>query len=255
MGNVTLEHKLLVVGSYLSPYVRKLLAVLELKGLAYEVDPIVPFYGNDEFTQLSPTRRIPVLIDGPVTLADSTVIIEYLNERYPEPGILPSVIEQRAKARWFEEYADSLLGDIFIWKYWNQAVINRFVWGKKPDEDILNTAINKDIPEIMDYLEANLPSGGFILGDLSIADIAIASFFRNLLMGRYELNSERWPMTANFVHRTLALPIFTALNPYEELSMRVPIHEHREALAGAGAPISAKSYRQAHARPGIMTRP
>ena len=60
-----------VIGSYLSPYVRKVLAVLELKGLRYEIDPIVPFMGDDRFTALSPLRRVPVLIDDRVTLADS----------------------------------------------------------------------------------------------------------------------------------------------------------------------------------------
>jgi len=59
-----------VIGSYLSPYVRKVLACLDLKGLAYEIDPIVPFYGDERFTQLSPLRRVPVLVDDRATLAD-----------------------------------------------------------------------------------------------------------------------------------------------------------------------------------------
>ena len=36
-----------IIGSFVSPYVRKVLVCLELKGLDYEVDPITPFYGND----------------------------------------------------------------------------------------------------------------------------------------------------------------------------------------------------------------
>jgi glutathione S-transferase len=52
-----------IVGSYLSPYVRKVLVVLDLKGIPYEIDPIVPFFGNERFSALSPIRRIPVLID------------------------------------------------------------------------------------------------------------------------------------------------------------------------------------------------
>ena len=55
-----------IIGSFVSPYVRKVLACLELKGLDYEVDPITPFFGNDEFSRLSPLRRIPVLIDGDI---------------------------------------------------------------------------------------------------------------------------------------------------------------------------------------------
>ena len=73
---------LTVIGSFVSPYVRKVLACLELKGLDYQVDPITPFFGNDEFTRLSPLRRIPVLIDGEVVLSDSSVICAYLDEAF-----------------------------------------------------------------------------------------------------------------------------------------------------------------------------
>ena len=52
-----------IIGSYVSPYVRKVLVCMELKGLEYEVDPITPFFGNDEFRRMSPLCRIPVLID------------------------------------------------------------------------------------------------------------------------------------------------------------------------------------------------
>jgi glutathione S-transferase len=61
------------------------LVVLELKGIPYEVDPIVPFYGDDRFSEISPIRRIPVLIDDQVALPDSSVICQYLEDRYPEP--------------------------------------------------------------------------------------------------------------------------------------------------------------------------
>ena len=42
-----------IVGSYVSPYVRKVTACLHLKGLMYEIDPITPFFGNDESERLS----------------------------------------------------------------------------------------------------------------------------------------------------------------------------------------------------------
>ena len=79
-----------IIGSYLSPYVRKVLAVLELKGIAYAIDPIVPFFGDERFSKLSPVRRIPVLIDDRVTLADSSVICQYLEDRCPAPAVYPA---------------------------------------------------------------------------------------------------------------------------------------------------------------------
>ena len=43
-----------IIGSYISPYVRKVLVFLHIKGIAYEIDPIIPFMGDDGFTRLSP---------------------------------------------------------------------------------------------------------------------------------------------------------------------------------------------------------
>jgi hypothetical protein len=45
-----MSRALRIVGSYISPYVRKVLVALDLKGLAYETDPLVPFLGDDRFT-------------------------------------------------------------------------------------------------------------------------------------------------------------------------------------------------------------
>ncbi|HNN97544.1 MAG TPA: glutathione S-transferase family protein, partial [Pseudomonadota bacterium] len=71
-----------VIGSPLSPYVRKVLVCLDQKGISFQLDPIVPFFGDDRFGQISPLRRIPVLIDAEVTLCDSSVICQYLEDRY-----------------------------------------------------------------------------------------------------------------------------------------------------------------------------
>jgi glutathione S-transferase len=85
-----MNKKIRIVGSYLSPYVRKVLVCLHIKRVPYEIDPIVPFYGDEKFTVVSPLRRVPVFIDGDMTLADSTVICEYLEEKYPSSRLFPS---------------------------------------------------------------------------------------------------------------------------------------------------------------------
>lgn len=241
-----------IVGSYLSPYVRKVLACLHLKRLSYEIDPIVPFYGNDEFARINPLRRIPVLIDDQVTLCDSTVICEYLDERYPETPLRPASPAQRARARWLEEFADTRIGEVFIWRYYNQLVIRRFVWGEAPDEAVVTKAREEEIPGILDYLEAELPEQDFLFGAAGVADMSLASFFRNLAFARYHLDATRWPRTAAFVVRTLALPAFTALAPFETLCLRTPIAEHRGALAAAGAPISAETFFTPTPRRGVF---
>ena len=193
-----------IVGSYLSPYVRKVL-VASTEGVPYEIDPIVPFFGDERFSQSSPIRRIPVLIDDRVTLPDSSVICQYLEDRYPEPALYPADLADRAQARWLEEFADSRMGEVFIWGLFNQVAINPFVWGDPTDPEVVERVRKEDIPQVLDYLEAQAPADGFIFGELSIADVAIACFFRNAAFARFEVDAARWPRTAAFVERVLAL--------------------------------------------------
>src|SRR3982750_3941683 len=101
-----MSRQLCIIGSFVSPYVRKVLACMNLKGLDYEVDPITPFFGSDEFQRLSPLRRIPVLIDGDLSVSDSTVIGEYLDDASPGHRLYPADPKDRARARWLEEFAD-----------------------------------------------------------------------------------------------------------------------------------------------------
>src|SRR4028118_2207478 len=168
-----------IIRSFVSPYVRKVLACLELKGLDYRVDPITPFFGNDAFEAQSPLRRIPVLVDGDVTLCDSSVICAYLDEAYPQRPLLPASPKDRARTRWLEEFADTRLGDIFIWALFYQRVVRPAVWGEAADEARIAKAVDDDAPRALDYLESQLPEAGFLFGEIGLADIAIATFFRN----------------------------------------------------------------------------
>lgn len=242
-----------IIGTFLSPYVRKVLVCLDIKGIEYQIDPIVPFFGNDEFTRISPVRRIPVLIDEFVTLPDSTVICEYLEERYPNPPLLPKQPEQRAKARWLEEYADTRMGEVFIWRLFNEVVIRRFVWGAPTDEKVLQRTLEQEIPQVLDYLEVELPGDGYLFGPISVADIALASFFRNARFARFSIDSGRWPVAASFVSRVLDHPSFAKLSPFEEVLMRTPISGHRDALMRAGAPLTSSTVASQTARSGILS--
>jgi glutathione S-transferase len=242
----------LIVGSYLSPYVRKVLVCLELKGLAYEVDPIVPFYGDDRFSELSPLRRVPVLVDGDLVLTDSSVICQYLEDLRPSPPLLPEDIRDRARARWLEEFADSRMGDVFIWRLFNQVAIRPAVWGEKGDRMLVDKTLKEDVPAVLDYLEAQAPAEGFRFGALGLADIAPACFFRNAAFARFEIDAARWPNTAGWVGRTLATQPFTRLAMLENAIARTPIAEQREVLRAAGAPISGESFGVSTPRRGVM---
>jgi len=241
-----------IIGGYLSPYVRKVLVVLDLKGIPYEIDPIVPFFGDDRFSQLSPIRRIPVLIDNDATLADSSVICQYLEDRYPTPALYPANVVDRARARWLEEYADSRMGEVFIWQLFNQIVIKPNVWGEQTDKSVVEKTLREDIPQVLDYLETQVPVEGFIFGAVSIADISIACFFRNAAFSRFHVDAVRWPRTAAFVERVLKLESFEKLKPVEDRLLRTPLAQHRTALTDMGLPLTQATCETAAPRRGVM---
>ena len=241
-----------IIGSFVSPYVRKVLACLNLKALTYEIDPITPFFGNDEFERLSPLRRIPVLIDGDFAISDSSVICAYLDEAYPGHALFPSDAKGRARARWFEEFADGRLGDVFIWGFFYPKVVHQLVWGEPGDQDRAARTLEKDIPPAVDYLERELPASGYLFGDIGLADIAIASMFRNAAYGGFEPDPKRWPHTAGFVSRVLDHPAIASLLPFEDVQRRVEIRRRHQALLDAGAPLTAETMGVKEPRKGVM---
>jgi glutathione S-transferase len=241
-----------IIGSFVSPYVRKVLACLNLKNLAYEVDPITPFYGNAEFERLSPLRRIPVLIDGDFSISDSSAICAYLDEAYGGHPLLPKNATDRARARWFEEFADTRLGDLFIWSLFYQKVVRPAVWGEPTDEERVRKALNEDIPMALDYLERELPPSGFLFGDIGLADISIATFFRNGAYAGFETDPSRWPRTTAFVTRVLDHPCIASLLPFEDVQRSAEIKSRRQALLEAGAPLTSETLGVREPRKGLM---
>lgn len=242
-----------IIGSYVSPYVRKVLACLALKGLEYEIDPITPFYGDDEFERLSPLRRIPVLIEGDLTLCDSSVICAWLDEAWPERPLLPAGANDRARARWLEEYADTRLGDVFIWGLFYPKFVHPIVWGEPGDQARIAKTLGEDLPRELDYLEAQLPDEGWLFGgDIGLADIAIATFFRNGAHIGVEPDPDRWPRVAGFVGRALAHDCFASLLPFEQVQLGASPAGRRQALLAAGAPLTAETMATRAPRKGVM---
>ena len=118
---------------------------------------------------------------------------------------------------------------------------------------MVDRTLKEEIPTVLDYLESEAPADGFRFGStLSVADIAIAAFFRNAGWVRFQIDAARWPKTAGWIGRTLASPAFAKLAKIEDAVLRVPIAEQRNALKAMGAPISAETYAGAAPRRGVM---
>ena len=242
-----------IIGGPISPYVRKVMAICEIKGLAWRCDPIVPFQGDEAFGRLSPLRRIPVFIDDQITLADSTAIGEYLDERYPEPALFPAGPVARAQARWLEEFADTRMGDVFIWRIFNNAVIKPAVWKQPRDEAAIAAALRDDLPDVMNYLESIAPSVGFAFDTLAVADIAVAVHFANLRWAAVETDVTPWPKTMAWVARVEALPGLARLTALGEAAMTTRRADRQALYERMGIGLTETSFAGSEFRKGPMS--
>eukprot|EP01116_Phalansterium_solitarium_P022562 TRINITY_DN7497_c0_g2_i1.p1 TRINITY_DN7497_c0_g2~~TRINITY_DN7497_c0_g2_i1.p1 ORF type:complete len:261 (-),score=69.54 TRINITY_DN7497_c0_g2_i1:421-1203(-) len=233
-----------VVGAYPSPYVRKVLACLHLKNVAYRIDPIVPALGNAEFETISPLRRVPVLLHGDAVISDSTAICEYIDEVFPGAPLLPSTAVERARARELEEFADSNIGQVMMKQLFALGVLPPGVLRpmNPAEKAILTRTVEKDIPRLLNQLEAQLPEDGFLFGTPGLADIAIASPFRNAAWVHFAIDPARWPRSSAYVTRVLDHPALASLRPFEDLSMHFPPPMIFAELAKAGAPLAETTF-------------
>jgi len=245
---------LTIIGNTVSPYVRKILAILTVKGIDFEIDPIVPFFGDDEFAKISPLRRIPVLIDGDTIVNDSSVVAQYIEERFPYPAMLPATAAGRARARWFEEYADTRMGDVFIWKAFGRMVIAPVFFGTTRDMEAHQKLLDTEVVEVMDYLESQTPSEGFLCGAFGLPDISVAVMFRNMMYARWTPDAARWPKVTAWLARVDAEPAMAKANFWSDALARTPPPEQRAKLAEIGLNLTEKTFFTDRPRKGPMTQ-
>lgn len=197
-----------VFGNSLSPYVRKTLAFAAEKGIEVELVAAGMGQGPAEFKQASPFGKMPGFQDGDFLISDSTAIITYLEAIKPEPNLIPLDPRGRARAIWYEEFGDTIVGACGGALFFNRVVAPRFM-GREGDLAAADQAEKVQLPKIMDYLEATIPASGFLVEDrITLADIAVASPFENAHLAGCPLDAARWPKTAKYVEAILARPSY-----------------------------------------------
>ncbi len=200
---------MILYGSSMSPYVRKVLAFASEKGIALDVEAVRMGDPNPEFQKASPFGKMPGFADGDYYLADSSAIIHYLEAKHPDPEMIPSDAKLRGKCIWYEEFADTILAGCGSKMFFNRIVAPVFL-KLSGDLAAADKAEREELPGVLDYLERVVPDGdGYLLGGrLTLADIAVAAPFANLQHLNIEIDQERWPKTAAFTRRILSRPSF-----------------------------------------------
>lgn len=207
---------LTVYGAPLSPFVRKLCLCLLEKGLDYQLEIVTPFGQPDWYRELNPLGRIPALRDDDLTLADSSVICQYLEERYPERlPLYGEGVAQRAQIRWLEKYADYELAPLCTFAVFRNRTLKPSL-GQPCDEAKVQAALNDKLPGHFDYLETTLGGNEYFVGEqLSMADLAIACQLINMEHGGETLDATRWPRLAAHYARIKARASTQQLLPRE----------------------------------------
>lgn len=155
--------------TFRSPYARKIQILLAEKGLEVQTISVDLQNKSKEFQALGPIAKVPVLVDGDVIVSDSTVIAEYLEDRYPEPAMYGQKWQGRLRSRHWEELGDSL-GDAAIAVFMGREAIGIAKAQGQLDRILatLETDIDQ-IPTAFEVAHASLISGlgyvSFRLGD------------------------------------------------------------------------------------------
>jgi glutathione S-transferase len=190
-------------GANASPFVRKVMAVLAMKELPYEHIPSMPFSGDKELARVSPLQKVPALIDGDLNIADSKVICRYLESAYPDVPVYPTNLKDRARADWFEEYGGTVLTEAAAGIFFHRFMVPN-VFKRPVDQEAVNKIIDDKLPPMLDYLEGQVPAEGFLFGNLTVADLALASPFVNAGYAQYTIDAGKWPNVAGLVDRVKA---------------------------------------------------
>jgi len=147
---------------------------LDEKGLSYErirVRLAMNEQKSPEFLKLNPYGKIPVLVEEGQVLFESCIINEYLDEKYPNPPLMPKDPYLRGRGRVLVDYALNYAHE----PYWALRGEMRKLVVERNSTGIENS--RNRLRELLVYLESALGEREYFLGELSLADIAIAPRF------------------------------------------------------------------------------
>ena len=158
----------------LSLFTAKVRIALADKGLACELLQ-VPFSRKSgyspklpEMLAINPKGQVPVLIDGDLELYDSTIILEYLEDRYPEPPLYPRGAVEKARCRQAEAAADEIFFPHVL------ALIQEVFYKPESERDTARVAAaHEALAQQYEKLEQRLAGRDYLCGSaFTVADIA-----------------------------------------------------------------------------------
>lgn len=160
----------------LSSYAQKVKIALREKGLEFDVETpqgLGSGKSTGPFAASSPRMEVPALIDGDARIFDSTIILEYLEDKWPTPPLLPRDPAARAEARMIEDVCDTLYEAI----NWGLGEIRWFKRAEGEQADKMTATAARQTAEVQTWLAGKLGTKPWFNGDsFGWADISVAPY-------------------------------------------------------------------------------
>ncbi len=160
----------------LSSYAQKVKIALREKGLSFTVETPAALGSGDAggpFAAASPRNEVPALIDGEARIFDSTIIMEYLEDKHPSPPLLPKDPAARAEARMIEEVCDTLYEAI----NWGISETRWFKRAEGAKADELLRVAARQTAELQAWLAGKLGDKPWFNGEtFGWADVSVAPY-------------------------------------------------------------------------------
>jgi len=160
----------------LSPYAQKVKIALNEKGVAFTVrtpEAIGSGAASDAFRAANPRAEVPVLYVNGMALFDSTIILEFIEERFPDPPLVSADPFARARARTIEEMCDTHYEAIT----WGLSEIQNFRRAEGAEADAMRATAGTQLGRLNTWLEAQLGDADWLNGAaFGRADLCAAPF-------------------------------------------------------------------------------
>lgn len=163
----------------ISPYVQKVKIALREKSIPFALESAELGVADSPLASVNPRCEVPTLVDGDVRVFDSTIILEYIEDRWPEPPLLPKDPGQRARVRAIEEVCDTEFDAI------NHGLTEVVLFGRAGDElaESMRGRAKADTSSMLAFLGRELGDREFFDGDrFGRADIAVLPHLNNAVV-------------------------------------------------------------------------
>ncbi len=193
---------------WLDPFARKVRVTLAEKRLEFLLNIEAVWEKREKFLELNPAAEVPVLVEEDKTvLSDSNAICEYLEDKYPEPRLIPADLHEKAEVRrltgWFDKKFYREVGELLL----TEKILKRLKGVGEPDSRIIRFAQN-NMNFHLEYICYLTDRRHWLAGSsFTLADITAAAHISTLdFMG--DIQWRKYEGAANWYARVKSRPSF-----------------------------------------------